>query len=119
MPLFDRATPPEALAALLDRECALLLEGRLSVFAQLAREKARLADNVMRAGAEIGDLQALRAKAERNQELLAQAAKGIAAARDRLAALRAGPAPMRTYCVDGTSIAMPAGGRKADVNHRA
>lgn len=70
----------DALIDLLDAEAAALLAGDIDTAVGLAEDKARLVDGIGPEGAH-----RLRAKLERSARLLDAAAKGVRAARDRIA----------------------------------
>lgn len=117
MRLFDLQPPTIALDALLDQEHAMLLAGQLEGIARIAGDKERLLARLSPDAAVPERLAALRAKTNRNQELLLAAARGIEAALGRLATLRSEPTQMRTYRPDGMTAHI-APSRKSDVNHR-
>ena len=118
MRLFDLQPPTAALDALLDQEHAMLLAGQLEGIARIAGDKERLLARLSSDVVVPERLAALRAKTNRNQELLLAAASGIEAALGRLATLRSDPPEMRTYQRDGLTAHI-ASSRKPDVNHRA
>jgi len=118
MALFDQLAPEAVLDRLLTQEHRDLLAGRLDALGRLAREKEQIVARLQTGSPTLHQLDRLRIKAERNQVLLAAAARGVQAARDRIDAIRSGPAPMRTYASDGGAAEMPRA-RKTDVNRRA
>lgn len=118
MALFEPASRTAALDRLLAREHTALLAGNLSDLARIAREKESLIATLADAGPSAARLEHLREKAQRNQGLLAAAALGVRAARDRLAMIKSGPAPNRTYHRDGATAEIEPR-RTTGINHRA
>jgi len=118
MTLFDPPAAVEALDRLLAQERAALLSGNLARLAPLVREKHQALARLENAGASKTDLDRLMQAGERNQALLAAAARGIRAARDRLTTIQAGPQPMRTYAKDGAAADIEPV-RRTGVNRRA
>lgn len=97
----DRSATVTALNDVLDAERSVLLSGQLDRLEGLAREKEQLLSRLGLVNGRPPELVKLRDKLTRNQALLSAAARGARAARDRIAVLRAGPAPLRTYEQDG------------------
>ena len=116
--LFDLNTAAEALDDLLEQERRLILDGRIvgltGTTALKERLLVRLAEQT-----DTPQLVRLRAKAERNQALLAAASRGLKAAGERLAALSTTSNPLRTYGADGAALDLPRRHRNHGVNHRA
>jgi len=118
MALFDTLAPALALERLLAREHEALLTGQLAALDRFAQDKDRLAGQLASAGAPRHQLDRLRRMADRNQTLLAAAARGLEAARARIDAIRSGPGPIRTYECNGAASEI-APGRAGGVNRRA
>ncbi|EKE43790.1 hypothetical protein OCGS_2124 [Oceaniovalibus guishaninsula JLT2003] len=91
------------LARLLEDERAALLKGDFAALSRLEGPKERAIDAL--ADLSAAEIEAIGAKAALNQQLLQAAMRGIAAARDRLAAIRDG-AQVATYDTDGTVTKM-------------
>lgn len=95
-----------------------LLAGRLGALTGTTQTKEALLERLSTSNAPAEEIERLRKQAERNQALLSAAARGIGAARDRIATLRSTPLPTRTYARNGTATEI--GGRMGPgVNHRA
>lgn len=91
----------EGLADLLDIEFEALLAGDVDRVARLSEERLAVTDR-LRISPPPGDtLKVLHRKITRNQGLLAAAARGIQAVRDRVAALRERQAGFQTYDAQG------------------
>lgn len=91
-----------AIDRLLDDERAALLAGDLAALPGLAERKEALARDLADSPP-LGDaLAVLRAKSERNAELLAAAAKGVRTVVRRIGEIRQANGPLRTYGRDGT-----------------
>ena len=118
MALFEPPRSTEALDRLLATEREALLSGQLEDLAPLVQEKLELLTRLERDGARHKDLGRLKRAGERNQRLLAAAARGIEAARNRLAVIQTGPQPMRTYARDGAASDIEPV-RRTGVNRRA
>lgn len=86
-----------SLEDLLDAERQILLAGELVAVGPLTRQKERLLDNPALAAADQPTLERIRAKANRNGELLGAAIRGVQAAAARLDALRQAPRATDTY----------------------
>ncbi|PZX15060.1 hypothetical protein LX81_02649 [Palleronia aestuarii] len=86
--------------ALLEAERAALRRGDLDMLNRLGPKKDSLAGKLDIEGLDRSDLAALDHATRRNQALLESAKTGLAAARDRIARIKAG-APMRTYSAQG------------------
>lgn len=114
----DQMNPPQELERLLDRERDSLLAGRLGALAGIGQEKERLFARLAQGPGSARDLERLRTRAERNQALLAAAARGIRAAQDKLGAAPAAAGSMRTYGRNGTAREI-GNGPASGVNHRA
>jgi len=116
--LFDVPSAAQALEDLLDHERSMILEGKITDLARGARQKEHL---LLRLAASVDDtaLGRIRRKAERNQALLAAAARGLKAARNRIGKIATGNAPMRTYGADGTARDIGSRPAQPGVNHRA
>lgn len=106
----------EKMNRLLDQERSLLLKGDIAGLDPIAREKARLAPELGVTVTDEQNLQELRHKAMRNDQLLNAALKGVRAARTRLQEIRNGGAPMTTYGTDGQRHAI---GPTSTISRRA
>ena len=95
---------------LLDEERAALLSGDLKALAALVQRKEALARELTDSEPAHGALAALRAKAERNAELLSAAAKGVRTVIRRIADIRDANGPLRTYGRDGTQQTLGSAG---------
>ncbi|GKY86700.1 hypothetical protein [Sinisalibacter aestuarii] len=116
--LFDRPGAADALEDLLDRERALLIEGRIAQLDRATRHKAQLIARLAGA-ADTAQLTRIRAKAERNQRLLQGAVRGIEAARQRLAHIGEPPVRLSTYSADGARRDLGQTHAADGINHRA
>lgn len=116
--LFDLNTAADALDDLLDNERQMILEGQIEGLADTTRLKERLVTRLAD-DPTTPRLLRLRAKAERNQALLAAAARGLKAARSHLINMAGPAAPMRTYTANGAALDLGAPGKNPGVNHRA
>lgn len=103
MALFDLGSAADALEDLLDRERALIKSGKIDMVVRLGAEKERLLTRLGRHPEGAGVLGRLQRKVERNQALLAAAARGIKAAGKRLGAIGKGQPGLRTYGRDGAA----------------
>lgn len=95
------------LAALLDRENAAIIAGDYATLDALAARKQLLFDTLTGIAFAEPDLRVISGKLARNQSLLAAAIKGIAAARSRLAALRAVRDGLQVYDQSGQFATTP------------
>jgi flagellar biosynthesis/type III secretory pathway chaperone len=118
MVLFNIANALSALEDLLDHEREIILTGKIGSFQRIAQDKERLLTRLAKVDADPETLQRVRAKAERNQELLVAAARGLKAATRRMEAMTTKrDTNLRTYGRDGASanlVRNPSG-----MNHRA
>ncbi len=121
MVLFNIANALSALEDLLDHEREVILAGKIGSFQRIAQDKERLLTRLAKVDADPETLKRVRAKAERNQELLVSAARGLKAATRRLEAIAKRDSTrdtnLRTYSRDGASanlVRNPSG-----MNHRA
>ncbi|WP_424943776.1 flagellar biosynthesis protein FlgN [Aliiroseovarius crassostreae] len=103
MALFKIPAIPDALDALLDKEREILLSGQIEALPRLAPQKEKLLNQLPSAKATSQQVEALRRKADRNQELLVAVSKGIRAVSRRLEALRSQKTQLRTYDAGGHS----------------
>lgn len=87
----------DALDTLLERERIALLEGRLDALAELLAEKEQLIDALAAIPLDRDGLIALRGKAERNQNLMDSALRGIRSVATRLGTLRRLRRSLETY----------------------
>ena len=91
----------DALEDLLERERTQILAGEIEKLSRLLPEKERLL-NILKASDEsLPMLEQLRHQADRNQQLLAAAARGIRSVKQRLDALKASRTELRTYSQTG------------------
>lgn len=95
---------------LLDDERAALLSGDLGALADLAERKEALARDLAESEPEQGTLAALKARSERNAELLAAAARGVRTVMRRITDIREANGPLKTYGRDGTPQTLGASG---------
>lgn len=116
--LFDFHSAAQALEDLLDRERQLILDGKIAEVGRSANHKAHLLARLS-GSQDVTLLGQIRRKAERNQALLAAAARGLMAARSRIGRIAAEPAPMRTYGADGSARSLGVRPEQPGVNHRA
>ncbi|MBY5933613.1 flagellar biosynthesis protein FlgN [Tateyamaria omphalii] len=92
----------DELDDLLDSERAALLEGNLDDVKRLFERKTKLVDALSRFDdAESLNVQALRQKVERNQDLLQAAAEGVKSVARRLATIRRVRESLETYDARG------------------
>lgn len=106
MALFRLSAAAEALEDHLDHERALILSGQIDGLLRASREKERLLARLPGAGESDEVLDRLKRKADRNQQLLLAAARGIRSAARRVDALRSSSASLRTYGRDGVAAEM-------------
>jgi flagellar biosynthesis/type III secretory pathway chaperone len=92
----------ENVERLLDAERAALLSGDLGALAGIAERKESLVRELAESEPARGGLARLRAKAERNAELLTASAKGVRAVVRRVGEIRDANGPLKTYGRDGT-----------------
>jgi len=118
MARYDQSPPAAALEALLTRERDSLLAGQLAALADFGPLKERLLARLAEGGGSAQEIERLRLCAERNQALLAAAARGVRAVRDRLGAARSAPVATRTYASDGVASEIGRVGQSG-INHRA
>lgn len=114
MALFKIPSISDALDRVLDQERQILLSGNIKALAQLAPHKERLFTQLSAAGPDPRVLENLRKKADRNQELLRAAAKGIRAVTRRLEMLRNQKSELRTYTAGGQSMNLAKRGNKVE-----
>ncbi|WP_300515735.1 hypothetical protein [Aliiroseovarius sp.] len=106
MGLFKQIRAEAALERLLDQERQLILSGRIDALPPISVEKDRLLTRLGQSHGNAGDLDHLRRKADRNQQLLLAMARGIRTVSRRLEALKAqqgGRARFSTYDQGGRS----------------
>lgn len=87
----------DALDALLERERLALLEGRLALLSDILAEKEGLIDRLSERPLEEDEMTVLRGKAERNQQLMDNALRGIRSVATRLGTLRRLRRSLETY----------------------
>ena len=103
MALFSLTAAADALDDHLDHERRLILSGQIDGLLRVSGEKERLLARLT-GGADHADvLDRLRKKAERNQQLLVAAARGIKSAARRMETLNTSAAGLRTYGRDGAA----------------
>lgn len=103
MTLFSLSAAADALEDHLDHERKMILSGQIDGLLRASSEKERLLARLPGAGESEEAIQRLRRKAQRNQELLMAAARGIKSAARRVEQLRAPTTSLRTYDRDGTA----------------
>ncbi len=103
MALFSLTAAADALEDHLDHERKLILSGQIDGLLKVSGEKERLLARLPRAGDSAEVLDRLRKKAERNQQLLTAAARGIKSAAHRVNTLAKPAAELRTYGRDGAA----------------
>ena len=103
MALFNLTAAADALEDLLDHERSLILSGKIDGLLRVSGEKDRLLARLPGSGDTTDMLDRLRRKADRNQKLLAAAAKGLKAAARRVEALNTTTTSLRTYGWDGAA----------------
>lgn len=97
MALFDRLGADGALERLLDQERQLILAGKIEMLSRIGPEKERLLSRLGQGRAMSPELDRLRRKADRNQQLLEATARGIRNVSRRLAAMKSRKAQLSTY----------------------
>lgn len=103
MALFNLSAAADALEDHLDNERKMILSGQIDGVLRASKEKERLLARLSGASESDEVIQRLRRKAERNQELLMAAAKGIKSAARRVDQLRTPAKNLRTYGRDGAT----------------
>lgn len=103
MGLFNMTAISDQLDNLLDKEREILLAGRIEMLPRLAPQKEKLLERLSSSNISREQIEKLRRKADRNQELLLAASKGIRAVTRRLQALRSQKSQLRTYDSGGHS----------------
>lgn len=95
-------TPAKELEELLDFEREKILEGSLEACSNITREKIRLIDHFLKDGPPDGRVVALiRAKASRNQQLLAEVVRALRSVNGRLKAAQSQGKALDTYTKAG------------------
>ncbi len=89
------------LDSLLDRERTAILSGALDSLAGIMSEKSSLIDSLALIAPSADELDRVRVKAHRNQDLIESAMDGIRAVTQRLATMRRLRASMDTYDSSG------------------
>ena len=117
MTLFNLSAAADALEDHLDHERTLILSGKIDGLLRMSAEKERLMARLARNGDDDATLQRLRRKAERNQELLRAAARGMQSAARRIDKLRNADTGLRTYGRDGATAELT--GARGGVNRHA
>jgi len=103
MTLFDLTAAADALEDHLDHERRLILSGQIDGLLRASAEKERLLGRLPGAGDNAEVFTRLRKKAERNQQLLAAAARGLKSAARRIEGLNTSATSLRTYGRDGAA----------------
>jgi len=106
MTLFNLSAAADALEDHLDHERKMILSGQIDGLLRAGREKERLLTRLSGAGESEDVIRRIRRKAERNQELLMAAARGIKSAARRIDQLRTPAASLKTYGRDGATAAL-------------
>ncbi|MFV2051305.1 hypothetical protein [Aliiroseovarius sp. YM-037] len=96
--------------AVLEAEREAILAGRLEDVSRLVAQKERLLDSTNFAEIHPDDLKRLRAKAQRNEQLLSSAMAGLRRAMARIEELREGGTGLNTYTQSGGKTALGTGG---------
>ncbi|MCB1347247.1 MAG: hypothetical protein R3D59_06415 [Paracoccaceae bacterium] len=103
MTLFNLSAAADALEDHLDHERKMILSGQIEGLLRATGEKERLLSRLPRGGDHDEVFQRLRRKAERNQQLLLAAARGMKSAARRIDGLRTAETSLRTYSRDGAA----------------
>ncbi len=103
MALFSLAAAADALEDHLDHERDMILSGQIDGLLRASGEKERLLARLPGAGENAEVFQRLRKKADRNQQLLLAAARGIKSAARRIETLKTATTSLRTYGRDGAA----------------
>jgi flagellar biosynthesis/type III secretory pathway chaperone len=98
-----RSATLDDLEDLLDRERAMILEGRITDLERHSVEKARLSERLV-GTVPVHALARLRSKADRNQALLEASASGIRSALQHLKEIRCASSRLETYAPDGARV---------------
>ena len=106
MTLFNLSAAADALEDHLDHERKMILSGQIESLLRVTAEKERLLGRLPRAGDNDEVIQRLRRKAERNQQLLLAAARGMKSAARRIDSLRKVETGLRTYGRDGAAATL-------------
>lgn len=114
----DQTRTFEKLEALLDKEKAILLDGRLDDLGHIARKKDVLINSRKLKTSNSNILSRIRQKADRNQLLLNAAISGLREVTTKLEALRIGPEKLNTYDQTGQRNHL-AGDHKGALQRRA
>ena len=117
MALFSMSAAADALEDLLDHERKMILAGQIDGLLRVGQEKERLLARLPHAGEKDAVIERLRLKAERNQQLLVSAARGIRSAARRVEALKNSSTDLRTYGRDGAAASLT--GTRGGVNRHA
>ncbi|MEJ2000457.1 MAG: hypothetical protein P8X77_03560 [Maritimibacter sp.] len=122
MGLFSMASVVSLLEDLLETERSAIMAGEIGSFQRFAQDKERLLQRLARTDVEPDELKRVQRKAERNQELLVAAARGLKAATARLEMIakrgsNQDQGSLRTYGRDGASSNLVR--NRSDMNHRA
>ena len=96
-----RKDAAEKLSEVLDMESAALRNGQLDALDPLSLQKSQLLVNLQAERSRSIDLASIRAKAARNEALLAAAIRGVQNARTRLSDLQAVKDNLRVYSKEG------------------
>lgn len=117
MTLLGKPDPARALDALLARERTALRSADFTELQAISARKDTLLRQIEAQPPELATLQRLRRGLDRNAALIAAASKGVSAAIDCIAKLRAAPQPMQTYGPSGQLHAHRPQGHK--IEHKA
>lgn len=107
--LFNLAAAADALEDLFDHERRLILAGEIDGLIRISSEKERLLTRLAASDNPPEVMQNLRHKAERNQNLLAAAARGIKSAARRIETMGKADSGLRTYGRDGSAANLSRG----------
>ncbi len=116
MALFSLTAAADALEDHLDHERKMILAGEIDGLLRVSAEKERLLAHLPGSGENAETFARLRRKAERNQQLLLAAARGLKAAAQRVETLKTPATDLRTYGRDGAAATL--GNARRGVNHQ-
>ncbi|PIE08363.1 MAG: hypothetical protein CSA74_02650 [Rhodobacterales bacterium] len=116
MAMLSLTAAADALEDHLDRERKLILAGEIDGLLRASAEKERLLARLPGSGDNAETFARLRRKADRNQQLLLAAARGLKAAAKRMETLKTPATGLRTYGRDGAAATL--GNSRRGVNHQ-
>lgn len=112
MGLFDAQNTQDALADVMRRERAAILNGAFDTLEALTNEKERLINALSKSRPSADVLDSLKEQSERNTVLLDSMRTGIATALDRIRTIRQPRSTLRTYDQSGRRTAIASGTSK-------